>query len=189
VHVADGTVEVHVEARDKMVLLEHRSAPSVLGTGINDSHAFSLDGTKGDRVTLRVVAGEHKRENLGKFILIGGAALIAGGIITIAAGSHPSQTFQADGTTNNTNFDVLTVGTALILGGIIGSVYGGATWYNNHHSHVGGDVQGATPLLNPKDVNKEDASTVRPELVGFTGMRTPGPVAPMFQIPLINRTF
>jgi hypothetical protein len=206
-HVSDGTVEVHIESRDKMVLLEHRIGPSapweaacegscdkrlpvsdeyrVLGTGLNDSRAFNLDGTK-DRVVLKVVAGEHKRETIGKIILIGGGALIVAGILTIAIGSHPSETFQADGTTNNTNFDILTAGTALILGGLVGGVYGGATWYNNRHSHVGGDVQGNTPTRDPRDVNKEDASIPRPEL---TGMRTPAPMAPIFQIPLINRSF
>jgi uncharacterized membrane protein YidH (DUF202 family) len=193
-----------------MVLLEHRSAPNapwesacegscdrrlpiadeyrVIGTGINGSRPFNLDGTKGDKVVLKVVAGEHKRENIGKYILIGGGALIVAGIVVIAVGSHPSQTFQADGTTNNTNFDVLTAGTALILGGLVGGVYGGATWYNNRHSHVGGDVQGVGPARDPHATRDEDASIVRPELTA-TGMRTPAPVAPMFQIPLLNRSF
>jgi hypothetical protein len=207
----DGTVEVHVESTNWWMSLEHRSGPNapwepaceekcdkrlpvaddyrVVGIGLSPSRPFNLDASKGDKLTLKIVVGEHRKEKVGMWILIGGGALIVAGILTIAIGSHPSQTFQADGTTNDTNFDVLTVGTTLILGGLIGGIYGGATWYNNSHSHVGGDSVGA-PTAEPKD----QASLIPPKPVFWgsteqTGMRMQGSVAPIFQIPIINRSF
>jgi hypothetical protein len=210
----DGTVEVHVDSTNWWMSLEHRSGPNapwepaceekcdkrlpvadeyrVVGVGLSPSRPFTLDGSKGDKITLKVVVGEHRKEKVGMWVLIGGGALIVAGILTIAIGSHPSETFQADGTTNNTNFDILTVGTGLIVGGLIASIYGGATWYNNTHSHVGGDTIGAPGPVS-KDP-KDDASLLSPKPVFWgsteqTGMRMQGSVAPVFQIPIINRSF
>jgi hypothetical protein len=199
VHVADGTVEVHIESKHKTLALEHRPAPNapwelacegtcdkrlpvgdeymIVGGGLNESHPFNLDGSKGDRIILRVGAGERSRETMGKWFLIGGSALIVAGVLVIAIGSHPSETFRADGTTNNTNFDVLTTGTALILGGVIGGIYGGGTWYNNRRTHVAGDVVAPAPARGSLPPLEQ------------TGLRTPAPIAPIFTIPLINRTF
>lgn len=193
----DGTVQVHVESTLK-VNLERRTATTaawefvcespcdqrtavgyeyrVTGKNVNDSRPFQLDTSKGDTVVVRVAPGEKDKERLGTYVLIGGGALIVAGIIIMAVGVHPSQTFRDDGTTNNTNWDVLTVGTAMIVGGVVGGLVGSAFVINNGHSRAGGDVQAAPPARG---------SLPLPQ----TGMRTPGPVAPQLIVPLFSTTF
>jgi hypothetical protein len=196
---ADGLVEVRIENKGKAIRLEHRSAPNapwepacedqcktrvpvadeyrVVGTGINESKVFHLNASQGDHVELRVITGESSKERIGKYVLIGGGALIVAGILTMAIGCHPGDTFTLDGTTNQTNFDVLTVGTSLVLAGVVGGLYGGATWYNNTQSHVGGDVMGAAPTRG--SIPAPEQTAMRPSMPGIQA----------YQIPIFRTTF
>jgi hypothetical protein len=192
---ADGTVLVHIETHERGNL-ERRSAPGgawefaceapcdkrlpvgdqyhFVGAGVNESRVFNLDGSRGDRVVLYLGGGDKQREKIGKWTVVGAGALFVAGILTIAIGSHPSHTFQADGTTNNSNFNVLAVGTSLIVVGLAGGLFGGAWWYGNSRSHVTGDVLGAPPARGSLPPAQQ------------TGMRMPVPAAQTFEVPVLR---
>jgi hypothetical protein len=164
--VASGMVTVHINS-PKPVSLEKRSGSTspwqhvcnspcdsatptsdeyqIVGTNLNDSKPFILDSSEGDKITLDVTPGVHAKENAGKWILGGGIVFIAGGVITLAAGSKNTPPGGNDGVvTNHSNMDAISVGTALILVGIIGGLGGTSLLVDNAHTKVEGAV-GAVP--------------------------------------------
>jgi hypothetical protein len=195
---AEGTVSVHIDS-PKPVSLEHRASGGVawehvceapcdqrvsvgdqyriVGMDLNESNPFMLDSTKGDTVTLHIGPGEIKKQRIGTYVLIGGGVLFLGGLIGGLAASHPSETFTADGTTNNSNWSAIIVGTSLALVGLGGAIFGGAWVVNNAHTRVGGDVQAAPPARGDNAPSH------------LTGLRTDLPTNPAAIVPLFHTTF
>jgi hypothetical protein len=192
----DGTLLVHIDSPQK-VSLERRSSPSaawehacespcdgrlpvgdqyrIVGTGMNDSNPFTLDGSKGDRAVLLVAPGTKQKAAIGEGLLIGGAVLLVGAVVFGAIGACPSCTFQANGTTDTTNTDVIGAATGLAVIGLATGVFGAAWWVDNSHSRVSGAVQAAPPARGGLD----------PALVA--GMRGPMPgMTQAFTVPVLH---
>jgi hypothetical protein len=163
-----GTVTVHVNAPQK-VSLEHRAAGHetwdfacnspcdqalsstdeyrIVGAGLNESHAFKLDTSNGDKITLDVTPGTHSKYTTGEWVLIGGGVFIVGGVVALLAGSSSNAVQGADGTvTSSKNTNWIFVGTSLIVAGVIGGLVGGSFMYDNAHTHV----DGGTPVDEKK---------------------------------------
>jgi hypothetical protein len=162
----DGLVKVHIETKE-LVTVEHRSGPGapwqvacetpcdtrlpaadeyrIVGQGLNPSKTFVLTTPKGDTVKVHVAPGLKHREKVGEVLTITGAVVTVGGLIVGLAAASPSSVFQADGTTNMTNWNVIAAGTTVALAGLVTGILGGAWWYDNAHTRVAGDVQGEPP--------------------------------------------
>jgi hypothetical protein len=192
---AAGSITVHVDS-PKPVSLEHRANAStawehvceapcdqavavgdqyrIVGTDLNESNPFMLDSSKGDKVSLKIGPGEIKKQRIGTYVLIGGGVLFLGGVIGGLAASHPGETFTADGTTNNSNWTAIIVGTSLAVVGLSGALFGGAWYVNNAHTRVGGDVQAAPPATGQNPTPPR------------TGLRSELPVASVSTIPVFT---
>ena len=164
--VADGLVEVHIQTKE-LVALEHRTGPDaawqvacetpcdtrlpagdeyrVTGRGLNDSEVFALTSPKGNVVRIHVAPGFTKRERIGKIMTIGGGVVLVGAVVIGLAAADPSKTFNADGSTNNYNWNVIAVGTGFALAGLTTAIFGASWWYDNAHTRIGGDIQGEQP--------------------------------------------
>jgi hypothetical protein len=184
----DGTVLVHIDSPQK-VTLEHRSSPSaswehacespcdgrlsvgdqyrIVGTGINESNPFTLDGTKGDRAVLLVAPGTEQKAKIGEGLLIGAGIVLVGSVVFGFAASCPSCTFSVNtgGQSNTTNFDVIGVATGLATLSVATGIFGAAWWVDNQHSRVSGAVQAAPPARGGLD----------PAAVAGSGLRAPMP--------------
>jgi hypothetical protein len=157
----------------------------IVGTGLNESRPFMLDTSAGDKITLDVSPGTHGKYTTGTWLLVGGSALIVGGVIVLLAGSSSNAVPGNDGvTTSDKNTNWIFVGTAAILGGVLLGIGGGSMMINNAHSRV--------DAAEPKD--KKDEQPAKAE---STASRLPtwheekGPVlAPTTNIvPIIHATF
>jgi hypothetical protein len=194
---ATGTVNVHIKS-DAPVTLEHRATPSaawetscsspcdvavpvgdefqVSGDGLNPSKPFHLDASKG-KVSLDVSVGRKSSQKVGTGVAIAGAAFGVAGILVIALGAKPSSTFNAQGTTSTAHTNDLFIGGALLLGGAIAAIYGGAMIVNNGNSSVNGDVGKPPPVYGVVD----DA----PSKVA----QNPVPNVPTFVAPVLHFNF
>ncbi len=142
---------------------------------MNDSKPFHLDAAKG-KVTLDVSVGKKSSQKVGTGVAIAGAALGVAGILVIALGAKPSSTFTPDGTTSTAHTNDLFLGGALLLGGAIAAIYGGAMIVNNGSSAVNGDVGKAPPAYGANDVPTKIA-------------QNPVPNVPTFIAPVLNFAF
>jgi hypothetical protein len=161
----------------------------IVGTGLNESKTFLLDTSVGEKVTLDVSPGSKAKSSTGTWLLVGGGALIVGGIITLIAGSSSNAVAGNDGTTTSTkNTNWIFVGTSLILGGVIVGMTGGSFMVDNAHTKV----DGAIDARSDKNINND--VTVK---ASVTASRLPtwhdekGPVlAPVTNIvPIVNASF
>jgi hypothetical protein len=194
----DGTILVHIDT-PQTVSLERRSGPSaawehvcespcdgrlpvgdqyrIVGTGMNASNAFTLDGSKGDRAVLIVAPGTKTKANIGTGLLIGGAVVLVGSVIVGLVGACPSCTFQSGsgGATNTTNTDVIGATTGLAVAGLATGIFGAAWLVDNQHSRVSGAIQAAPPSrggLDPAHVS--------------AGLRAPMPSMQSFSVPVLR---
>ncbi len=160
----------------------------IVGAGLNESKTFLLDTSMGEKVTLDVSPGQKNKYSTGEWVLIGGGALIVGGVITLIAGSSSNAVPGNDGATTSTkNTNVIFVGTSLIVGGVILGITGGSLMVNNAHTKVDGAIDARS------DDKKNDVS-VKAQI---TASRLPtwheekGPVLPpvMNIVPIIHTTF
>jgi hypothetical protein len=193
----DGTVIVHINSPTP-VTLQKRSAPSaawetvctspcdqrasvsdqyrVVGEGgATPSKHFHLDSAKGT-ATLDVTPGDPKKKTTGLIVVGVAGVLTTAGIITIIAGSKPSNAFRADGTTGLSNTNVLFIGTALIVAGAATGIYGAAMIINNGKSDVEGDVSRTGPARGNIDVPTKTA-------------QIPAQSVPQFVFPVFSGTF
>jgi hypothetical protein len=172
---AAGTVRVHIDAPEG-IPLERRSAANApwehacnapcdepqpvsyeyrfgATTTSPESQPFALDARKGDALTIKAEPADSKKKKYAPYVLIGSAVVAVTGIVIIAAGVRPSETFGSDGATHHSNINLITAGTLLLAAGATGGIVG-ASWYlKNNATQAGGDVQripepskaGATP--------------------------------------------
>jgi hypothetical protein len=114
----------------------------IIGKGIHRSKPFQIDASHRGRVNLSVTPGSKSKRTTGIWVLGGSGAVTLGGLIVLAAGIAPSQTFSADGMTHNENQTAIAVGSLLVVAGITGGITGGAWMLDNSRTAV--DV-GAAP--------------------------------------------
>lgn len=198
VPLADGLVEVHIQTKE-LVTLEHRSGPGapwqaacdtpcdarlpagdqyrVIGAGLNDSEPFALTSPKGDVVTVHVAPGFKKRAKIGEALTIGGGVVLVGAVVIGLVAADPGKTFNADGSTNNYNWDVIAVGTGIALAGLTTAIFGGSWWYNNATTRVAGDVQGDQPAHGGLEPRYQ------------MGMRMGGPAIPTYSTSIFSTSF
>jgi hypothetical protein len=194
----DGLVKVHIQTKE-LVTLEHRSGPGVpwqvacetpcdvrlpatdqyrvVGAGLNESEPFVLATPKGDTVKIHVAPGLRNREKIGEALTITGATLTVGALIVGLVAAEPSSVFQANGTTNNTNWNVIAVGTTIAVVGLGTGIFGGAWWYDNAHTRVAGDIQGDQPARGAAEPRYQ------------TGMRSVVPNLQTYSATLFTASF
>jgi hypothetical protein len=163
----------------------------IIGDDVNESHPFVLDTSSGgDTVTLDVTPGSHNKERTGRILLIGGAAFVIGGVITLLAGSKSSTAPGDDGTaTNNQNTDFISVGSAVIVAGVLLGLGGGALMYDNAHTKVEGSV-GDVPERSGSGDAKPAASKRAHAAATPTWHEDRGPaLAPGQFVSLFQRSF
>jgi hypothetical protein len=155
---------------------EYRIVGGPNASDVNPSNPFTLDGSKGDRAVLYVSPGTKTKQKIGTGVLIGGAVLFVGGIVTGIAAACPSCNFNANGAaTDNQNWLAIGVGTGLAVVGLSAGIFGGAWMVDNAHSRVNGAVQAAPPARGATDP------------VYVTGMRAPMPsMTQAFLVPVAN---
>jgi hypothetical protein len=195
---ADGRVEIHIATKE-LVTLEHRSGPGapwvtacqtpcderlpagdeyrVIGEGLNDSNVFALTSPRGDTVKIHVAPGFKKKERIGKIMTITGGVVFVGAAVIGLVAANPGNDFNASGTTNNYNWDVIIVGTTIAVAGLATAIVGGSYWYNNAETRVAGDIQGEQPVLGGIEPRYQ------------TGMRMGAPTAPVYSTSLFSTTF
>jgi hypothetical protein len=206
--VPTGSVIVHINSEKKVTLEKRSSATSpwehvcnspcdvatstsdqyqILGEELNASAPFILDASGGDKVTLDVTPGYHNKGARGGWILAGGAVLVIGGVVTILAGSKSAYVGGADATvTNNTNTDFISVGSAVILVGVIAGITGASFMYDNAHTKVNGPI-GQVP--DKADGNVKAQVQVTAER-GPTWRQDTGPqLAPSHFVSIFHGTF
>lgn len=160
---AEGMVRVHIDAPVD-VPLERRSAANApwehacnapcdepqpvsyeyrfgATSGSPESQPFMLDSRKGDSITIKAEPADAKKKKLAPYVLIGSAVVAVTGIVIIAAGVRPSETFDADGQTHHTNINLITAGTLLLAAGATGGIVGGSWYLRNNATQPSGDVQ------------------------------------------------
>ncbi len=188
----EPTVKVHVDA-DGKVALEKRSAANApwelacdapcdaqlpvtweyrfAASGESpESKPFKLASKDGDKeITIKAQLADKKKKDRGLYVLIGSAAVAVSGIVVFIAGIHPSHTFAADGTTRDVNYNVATVGSLMIAGGVAGGIVGGSWYLGNSATQAGGAV---------KDIDA-------PSKKGAV----PGPTGFAFVVPVWSGTF
>ena len=135
-HVCNSPCDAPASATDEY---------QIVGENLNESKPFILDASQGDKVTLDVTPGFHKKAETGKWILVGGGALVVGGVIMLVGGSRSNNVPGDSGVVStNTNDDWIFAGTAVIVAGVIAGVTGGSFIVDNAHTKVDGAV-GAVP--------------------------------------------
>jgi len=192
----DGTVLVHIDS-SSTVSLERRPGPGapwehacdspcdgrlpvgeqyrVVGTGLNESNPFTIDGSKGDRAVLFVAPGVKSKATIGTGLLIGGAVVVVGSFVFGLVGACPSCTFRQGAATNTTNDDVIGAATGLGVVGLATGIFGAAWLYDNSHSRVAGAVQAAPPARGAIDPSSG------------TGLRAPVPsMSGAFALPVVR---
>ena len=151
-------VEVHIDS-PSAVTLEKRSAEStwqkacdapcdvklgvsdeyrMVGTDLNESLPFHIDGSKG-KVVLKASPGTAGGRTRGLITTIASGAVLAGGVAVILVGVKHSG--NADGELSQpTNDGALLAGGAMIFAGIVGGIVGTSWLVNNAHTGVEGDL-------------------------------------------------
>jgi hypothetical protein len=198
VESTEGLVEIHIATKE-LVTLEHRSGPGApwqfgcqtpcdkklpgadefraVAEGAVDSEPFNLTTPKGDTVKIHVAPGLKSKAKVGEYMTFTGAVLFVGALVVGIGASDPSATFNANGSTNNYNWNVIAVGTAIGVAGLATGIVGGAWWYDNSSTRVAGDIQGAQPARGGLEPHYQ------------TGMRMNGPSAPVYGAPLFSASF
>ena len=115
----------------------------MVGPGLNDSKPFVLAVGKDGDSKLHFQPGFKRKEKIGEGLAIGGAVLLVGGVIGGLAAASPSSVFNANGTSNDYNFNVIAVGTGIAVTGLVVGLVGVSYWSDNSSSKVAGDLQGA----------------------------------------------
>jgi hypothetical protein len=200
-----GTVTVHVDS-PKAVSLEKRADANspwqfvcnspcdipvptsdqyhIVGVDLNDSRPFVLDASLGDKVTLDVAPGNHNKATHGEWILLAGGALAVGGIVTLLVGSKNNDVAGDTGVAaNSQNTDVIFVGSALIVAGLVAGITGGAFMYDNAHTKVEGGI-GAVPDKKT-DVKVQMTAARLPQWREDTGPQ----LAPTRSVSFLQGTF
>ncbi len=175
----DGMVEVHIDS-PRAVTLEKRSAEStwaracdapcdvklgvsdeyrMVGTDLNGSEPFHIDGSKG-RVVLKVDPGTPGGQTRGLITTIASGALLAGGVVVILVGvKHHG---NSDGELSQPHNDgALLAGGAMVFAGIVGGIIGTSWLVTNAHTGVDGDVSKGTD------------EKARPATLGVSASRQP----------------
>jgi hypothetical protein len=111
----------------------------VVGTDLNDSKPFMIDGTK-ERVNLTVAPGSKGRADAGLYILVGGGIITIAGVAVLFLGSDKNGAMLADGQTHNAHYNAMFWGGALVLAGVTTGIFGAGWMLGNRHSDVSGDV-------------------------------------------------
>lgn len=195
---ADGTVTVHVNSPTPVTLQRRASATSAWEVACTSpcdqrlpvgdeyqiaasgdgtpSKPFRLDSSRGN-VTLDVSPGSTKKKQTGMYVTIGGGVLVVAGAITMIAGSKPSDTFPAGGTTGNSNTNVLFVGGALVFAGVVAGIYGGSMWVNGAKTDVEGDVGGTASSHGAVQTPVK------------TAQQQVAPTTPTFIVPILSGSF
>ena len=126
----------------------------ITGPTVNSSKSFVLKSGDGQKVTLQVVPGKQGKAVAG-YVLVGtGVGMAVAGTLVIAIGSRGGKTFPGQeggsdtSTTNNANYNIIAIGTGLIVGGVVAGVLGGAWAIDNAHTRVG--AGGETPIDGEK---------------------------------------
>jgi hypothetical protein len=85
----------------------------------------------------------------GEWVLAAGGVLAVGGIITLLVGSKNNDVPGNNGGSNsNSNTDIIFVGSALIVAGVVAGITGGSLIYDNSRTRVEGGI-GAVPDKKP----------------------------------------
>ena len=185
--------------RHELVTLEHRTGPGapwergcetpcdarlpgadefrIVGQGVNESEPFSLTTPKGDVVKIHVSPGLKSRAKIGEVMTFTGAVLFVGALVVGIGASDPGATFNANGTTNNYNWNVIAVGTTIGVAGLVTGILGGSWWYDNSRTRVAGDVQADQPARGGLEPRYQ------------TGLRLAGPEIPIYGAPLFTTSF
>jgi hypothetical protein len=113
----------------------------IVGTDLNDSKPFMIDGTK-EKVNLSVVPGSKARADAGLYILVGGGIVTIAGVAVMVLSAGKGDVFQSqgDGQTHNSYLNSLFFGGALVMTGLTAGLFGAGWMLGNRHSTVGGDV-------------------------------------------------
>jgi hypothetical protein len=126
-----------------------------------ESKPFVLDLKGGaTSVTIKAQLADKKKKQTGLYVLVGAGALVVGGVVVFLAGLRPSHTFDADGATHDVNWNVATVGSLLVAGGVAGGIVGGTMFFGNTQTRAGGAVR--TP-----DAPSKSGVAPAPAGVGF----------------------
>jgi hypothetical protein len=112
----------------------------VLGTDVAPSDAFVFDGTKGNKLSAKVVPGSLRKARIGLWLMGGGGVLTVTGILTMVGASTMSG-FASDNTVNEGRVGVLTTGAVLLIAGLGLGAWGAGYWWTNSHSQVEGAVR------------------------------------------------
>jgi hypothetical protein len=192
----EPSVKVHVDAdaNGKGVALEKRSAQNAAWEHACDapcdvklpvtweyrfaasgespeSKPFKLATKDGDKeITIKAELADKKKKDRGLYVLIGSAAVALGGIVVFIAGIHPSHTFADDGSTRDVNYNVATIGSLMLAGGVAGGIVGGSWYLGNSATQAGGAV---------KDIDAPSNKTGS----------VPAPTGVSFVLPLWSGTF
>lgn len=171
----------------------------IVGTDLNESKTFMIDGTKG-KVVLGVAPGTKARENAGLWILVGGGVFVVTGLVILLVGSDKNGVFPGnfqadDGQTHGGHLNAMMAGGAFILTGIAGGIFGTAWLINNKHTAVGGDVA-KTIDEKPAPAAEPGGGGVNAEVKFSTKLRQPTWNAPKptgmpaaFTMPVWQGTF
>jgi hypothetical protein len=113
----------------------------IVGTDLNASKPFMIDGTK-EKVNLSVSPGSKARADVGLYILVaGGVVTIAGiAVMFLSAGKDDVFQSQSDGQTHNSYLNSLFFGGALVMTGLAAGIFGAGWMLGNKNSDVSGDV-------------------------------------------------
>ncbi len=111
----------------------------IVGTDLNDSKPFMIDGTK-EKVNLNVTPGSKARADAGLYILVAGGIVAIAGVAVLFLGADKSSVFTNDGQTHNKHLNAMFFGGALVLTGVATGIFGAGWMIGNRHSDVGGDV-------------------------------------------------
>ena len=198
--VVDGLVQVHIRTKE-LVTIQHRRGPDaewqtacetpcdarlpatdeyrVIGKGLEDSEPFLLTSPKGDVVNINVQPGIKSRARTGEIMTFTGVVVTVGAIVVGIAAANPGDTFSANGTTNNYNWNVIAGGTTIAVAGLVTGILGGAWWYDNAHTRVAGDVE------NGKEPPARGGLEPRYQ----TGMRTPAPNVATYGTTIFSTSF
>jgi hypothetical protein len=204
-----GGVEVHINSERKVNLEKRDSAGSawefvcsspcdvvasvspqyhVVGDDLNASQPFVLDASAGNKLTLDVTPGVHNKAKTGALVVAGGAALIIGGVVVLLAGSKSTTAPGDNGTeTNNQNTDFISVGSILIVAGVIAGLGGGALMYDNAHTKVEGSI-GDVPERHGDAKPKSGAKATAERAPTWHDDRGPALGASQF-VPIFHGTF
>ena len=111
----------------------------VVGSELNPSKPFMIDGSKG-KVTLHVAPGSKSKADAGLWILVAGGVVLIAGVAVLLVGADKHGVFTSDGQTHNSHLNAMFFGGALVLTGVTVGIFGAGWMLGNRQTDVGGDV-------------------------------------------------